>query len=147
MDDMILFGSNKRKLHEARRLIERWLNDHGLQLKSNWQVFRMDYIKKGKHHGRVLDFIGFKFYRDRTTLRKSLMKKLKRKAKKIAKKKKFTIHDAHQMMSYLGYVDWSDTYKVYKRYCANHASFTKCRKYISHYDKKQKILEKEVSLQ
>ena len=135
MDDMVLFGSNKRKLHKAKKLIEQWLNDNHLQLKDNWQLFRFDYVKHGDHKGRPLDFLGFKIYRDRTVLRKSILLKMTRKAKKIQKKNKFTIHDAHQMMSYLGWVDWSDTYKIYKKYIAPTITFKKCRKRISQYDK------------
>lgn len=144
MDDMILFGSNKRQLHKARKKIEEFLSNLKLKIKDNWQLFRFDYIKNGKHHGRPLDFIGFKFYRDRTILRKNIMLRLTKKARKIEKKGKFTIHDAHQMMSYLGWIDWTDTYKVYTKYVAPYINFKKCRKYISQYDKKQRRLLKEL---
>lgn len=149
MDDMVLFGPNKRKLHEARKQIADFLAGLKLKLKDNWQLFRFDYIKKDKngnkkHHGRPLDFIGFKFYRDRTVLRKNIMIKMTRKAKKIEKKGKFTIYDAHQMMSYLGWIDWTDTYKVYSKYVAPYINFKKCRKYISQYDKKHQQLLNEI---
>ena len=137
MDDMVIFSSNKRKLHRVKEAIEIWLNDNGLKLKDNWQIFRFDYIKHGEHRGRALDFIGFKIYRDKTLLRKRLMLRLTRKAKKIQKKNDFTIHDAHQMMSYLGWIDWSDTYQVYKKYVAPIITFKKCRKRISQYDKRR----------
>ena len=142
MDDMVVFSSNKRKLHHIKDEIEKWLKIHKLQLKDNWQLFRFDYIKHGEHRGRVLDFIGFKIYRDKTVLRKKLMFRFTRKAKKIQKKGKFTIHDAHQMMSYLGWIDWSDTYKVYKKYVAPIVTFKKCKKRISQYDKRQAELRK-----
>ena len=137
MDDMVLFGSNKRVLHRVKHKVEEWLNLNGLTLKKNWQLFRFDYIRKKRHKGRHLDFIGFKIYRDRTVLRKNLMLKITRKVKKIEKKGKFTIHDAHQLMSYLGWIDWSDTYKVYKKYVAPTITFKKCKNHISQYDKLQ----------
>jgi len=146
MDDMVLFGSNKKKLHKAKEAIENFLRDKlKLKLKENWQLFRFDYIKNGKHKGRALDFVGFKFYRDKITLRKNIMLRLTRKAKKIEKKGKFTIHDARQLMAWLGWIDWTDTYNVYKKYIAPYINFKKCRKRISQYDKKHsemlKILE------
>ncbi|MCM1232026.1 MAG: reverse transcriptase/maturase family protein [Ruminococcus flavefaciens] len=63
MDDMVIFGPNKKKLHKIRRKIEEYLeNELGLKMKENHQVFRFDYTKKGERRGRHLDFMGFKFY-------------------------------------------------------------------------------------
>lgn len=88
MDDMVIFGSNKRKLHKIRIAISKYLEELGLELKDNWQVFRFDYVKSGKHYGRPLDYMGFKFYRDKTILRTSIMLKSTRKAKKYTKRVK-----------------------------------------------------------
>ena len=136
MDDMILFNSNKRKLKYACVEIENFLNCIGLELKNKPDIRRFVHNKKGEIVGYPVDFVGFKLYRDRTRLRKRLMLKLTRKAKKIKKKGKFTIHDAHQIMSYLGWVSWSDTYNVYKKYVSNVITFKQIKKYISKYDKK-----------
>lgn len=147
-DDMVLFDSNKRKLHKAFFKIKEWLEGIGLKIKENWQLFRFDYIKRDKetgekvHKGRPLDFLGFKIYRDRTVLRKSIMLRITRKAKKIKKKGKFTIHDAHQMMAWLGWLDWADCYKMYKKYIKKTITIKECRKRISQYDKKQARLNK-----
>ena len=108
MDDMVIFGSNKRVLHRMRQAISDYLGmELGLELKANWQVFRFSY---GNNQGRDLDFMGFRFYRNRTILRKSIMYKATRKARKISKKEKTTILDARQMLSYLGWIDCTDTY-------------------------------------
>ena len=136
MDDMVLFSSNKDDLKKALKAIRKWLKEHNLTLKSNWQIFRFDYItKKGKHKGRELDFIGFKYYCNKVILRKKLMLKLTRKAKKIEKKGKFTIHDARQLMSQFGLVDWADVYQVYKKYVAPYITIKACKERISKYDK------------
>lgn len=83
MDDMVIFGSNKRVLHRMRQAISDYLEmELGLELKANWQVFRFSY---GNNQGRDLDFMGFRFYRNRTILRKSIMYKATRKARKISK--------------------------------------------------------------
>lgn len=137
MDDMVLFAKGKEILHRAFDAIKEMLGDLKLKIKKDWQIFRMDYIENGKHKGRALDFCGFKFYRDRIQLRKSLLKRFKRKANKIHKKKKCTIHDAHQLMAYLGYIDWADVYQVYKEYVMPCMPFRKCKDRISQYDKRQ----------
>ena len=74
MDDFVIFGGNKRKLHRMRRAIAGYIGKIGLELKDNWQVFLFDYEKKG----RPLDFMGFKFYRNRTVLRKGILRRMRR---------------------------------------------------------------------
>lgn len=114
MDDMIIFGSNKRSLHKTRKGIAEYLENIKLELKDNWQVFKFDYIKSdGTRCGRPLDFMGFKFYRDRTIVRKSIMLKATRKANRIRKKEHVTWYDACQMVSYLGWLKSADTYNVF----------------------------------
>ena len=94
MDDMVIFGSNKKVLHQTRQAISDYLeNELGLSLKDNWQIFRFSY---GNDKGRDLDFMGFRFFRNRTILRKTIMYKATRKARKLSRKEKPTIHDAHQ---------------------------------------------------
>ncbi len=145
MDDMVGFGSNKKNLHRARESIERYLNDNlGVRLKDNWQVFRFDYVKCGKHYGRCLDFMGFKFYRDKTVLRKSIMLKATRKAKKLSKKDKITIYDIRQMMAYLGWIDCTDTYGMYEERIKPYVNFQYCKRRLSKYDKRINKIRKEV---
>lgn len=115
MDDMVVFGANKRKLHQMRIEIDRYLHEElGLELKDNWQVFPT------KH--RNLDFIGFRFFRNRITLRKSILQKARRKARRIHNKDKPTVYDAKQMLSYLGWLTQTDTYGFYLKHikpCVN----------------------------
>lgn len=147
MDDMVIFGSNKKVLHQIRLGISQYLEaELGLELKGNWQVFRFSYTekvtvhdKKGDHvievdRGRDLDFMGFRFYRKRTTLRRSIMLKATRKARKIHKKPKPTVYDYRQMMSYLGWIDATDVYKMYLRHIKPRVNFKRMKRYISRYD-------------
>lgn len=62
MDDMCLFSASKRALHKAVKAIREFLAGLSLQLKSNWQVFPTA--------SRAVDFLGFRFFREKTTLRK-----------------------------------------------------------------------------
>jgi len=137
MDDMVIFGSNKKALHKMRQAITDYLDaELGLELKDNWQVFRFVYVDQdGEEHGRDLDFMGFRFYRNKTILRKSIMLKATRKAKRISVKERPTIYDARQMMSYLGCVNCTDTYDMYIRWIKPYVNFQNLKRKISKHDK------------
>lgn len=107
MDDCVLFGSNKKKLHKARREMVKYLEDIGLEMKDNWQVFRVD--------KRPLDFLGFKFYRTHITMRKRNSLRIKRRAKKISKKDKLNFKDSSAMLSYMGWLKYSNSYNYYNK--------------------------------
>ena len=136
VDDMVIFGSNKKILHKIREEISNYLQHNlGVVMKSNYQVFRFDYIRSNKHYGRHLDFLGFRFYRDRVTLRKSIMLKATRKAKRISKKIKMTIYDAKQILAYLGWLKCTDTYNMYIKWIKPFISFQNSKKIVSIHDK------------
>lgn len=140
MDDMVIFGSNKRELHRMFDAIRIYLKDElDLTVKGNWQIFLFDYVRKdGSHVGRDLDFMGFRFYRDRTVLRRSVMLKATRKAKRVCKKKRTkTIHDARQMLSYLGWIDATDTYGMYKKRIKPYISFQAMKRRVSRHQKRE----------
>lgn len=139
MDDMVIFGSNKRKLHKMKESIEEYLNTNlGLELNPAWQVFKFHYIKKdGKEIGRFLDFMGFRFYRNRTTLRRGIMLKASRKARRIAKKHPRTAYDFKQMLSYKGWISNADVYGMYKKWIKPYVSFRLMRKYVGHVQRKE----------
>lgn len=150
MDDMVVFGSNKKVLHRMRQAIADYLvGELGLELKDNWQVFRFSYIDAdGEERGRDLDFMGFRFFRNRTILRKSIMYKATRKARKISKKEKPTIYDARQMLSYLGWIDCTDTYRMYHKWIKPYISFQRLKRKVSQYDMydDRRVYQKLVSL-
>jgi len=138
MDDIVIFSSNKRKLHKMRAEIEKFLNKSDLKLKGNYQVFQFDYIdKNGKHHGRFIDFMGFKFYRDRTTIRKSVFIRACRLAARLQKKLQLSWYDACRMLSYMGWFLPTNTYQAYKKYIDNKISRKGLKKIVSMHDKKQ----------
>ena len=54
MDDIVLFGPNKKKLHRARKAIAEYLQKRlRLQMKGNWQVFPLKL--------RPMDYVGYRF--------------------------------------------------------------------------------------
>lgn len=135
MDDMIIYGPNKKKLHKMREEIDRYLQIAlGLELKNNWQVFRFTYgpNENPNSFGRHLDFMGFRFYRTKITLRRSIMLRASRKAAKIGKKPKPTIFDIRQMMSYYGWLSWTNTYSFYRKWIKPKVNFRAFRKRVGH---------------
>lgn len=44
MDDVVMFGRNKKELHRILDAISDYLEPFGLHIKGNWQVFRVDHI-------------------------------------------------------------------------------------------------------
>lgn len=138
MDDMVIFCSSKRKLHKIKETIEIYLRDNlSLELKENWQLFRF-HTRNNK--GRFLDFMGFRFYRNRTTLRRKIALKAMRKAKRIMKKNHITVHDARQMLTYIGWSRCTDTYNWLKKYILQCVSFRQLRKIVSKYDKERMVI-------
>lgn len=130
MDDMVVFGSNKRKLHRMRESIAQFLNLIGLEMKSNWQVFPII--------SRFLDFMGYRFYHNRVTLRRSILYKACRKSNRLAKHKP-SIYSLKQAMSYLGWFSQSDTYNIFRKRFNNNINIQYMKRRISTYDKRMAI--------
>ena len=100
MDDLEIFGNNKKKLHKALKFIMSYLKNIGLKLNGNWQVFKYQC-------NRVLDFLGYRFYRNYTLVRKRIVLRFRRvlnKAKRrLNKSKKPTYKQSASIISYLGW--------------------------------------------
>lgn len=86
-DDIVFYSDSKEVLHEAfRTKIRPYLEQKlGLNVKGNYQVFPVARNNQDKH-GRALDFIGFKFYREQKLIRKSIKKNFCRAAARINKR-------------------------------------------------------------
>ena len=135
MDDMILFGSNKRKLHRVRKEISGYLEaELHLQLKGNWQVFLMDSTRV-KKKGRYLDFLGFKFFRNHIGLRGKLALRIQRKAKRIYRKGHANVRDARQMAIYAGLAKYANCRKWFREHVTRYVCIRNMRLIISRYDR------------
>ncbi len=108
VDDLVLLGPNKKRLHAARRAIADYLQGIGLQLKGNWQVFRID--------DRGIDFLGLRFFRGHTILRKRNALRIRRRMRKIARKGYLSYRDACAVISYWGWIKRSNSYGFYHKY-------------------------------
>lgn len=144
MDDIVIFCSNKKKLHKLKKDLDECLASFGLSIKGNWQVFRFDYIdKEGNRKGQDLDFMGFRFFRDKTIIRKKIMMKIARKSKKMHKKRFVTIHECRQLLSYFGWIRHTDSINFLVNTILPNFSIKYCKHVVSEYDKKMNRMRQE----
>lgn len=139
MDDMVILGKNKKGLHRIRKSIEEHLKDElQLELKGDWQVFRFEHIcKDGKVRGRMLDFMGFQFHYDRTTIRKKNLESARRKANHIDKQEKISWYNAAAMLSYMGLFKHTDTYGYYVKHIKPKVHVKKLKRIVSKHSRKE----------
>lgn len=129
MDDMALFGRNKKELHRIRKLIAEFISPMGLTLKENWQVFKVD--------ARPVDFLGFRFYRNKTTLRRRNSLRIRRRVKKVYRKGKVTVNDARAILSYLGWIKHSNSRWFFNVYIKPYINIKKLKEVIRNESRKQ----------
>jgi len=78
VDDMVLFGPNKKKLHKIRIALDEKLKDLNLEMKGNWQVYKIN--------SRRVDFLGFRTGRNNRIDRKRNMVEFARYTKRHGRK-------------------------------------------------------------
>lgn len=105
MDDMVILSNSKEYLHQLRKEIEAYLLENlGLKLKENWQVFPT-YV-------RGIDFVGYRSFGDYTLLRRSTKARLKIATKKLLRKTNtgapLSQSDQSTVGSYKGILEWGD---------------------------------------
>ena len=136
IEDMVLFHRIKKELHKIKDKIEEFLKQEDLKLKENWQLFKMD--------SRPLDFLGYRFYRGYTTLRKSNFLRIKRRYKKIYKKGKLTYKDASASLSYYGWLKHCNSYNFNQKYVKPYIDLNKCKGVIKNASGKQFKTNKKI---
>ena len=135
MDDIILFGANKKDLHKAMSLVIEFVKTAlQLKIKESWSLFRTGYVDKfGKQRGRDLDYMGLVFHGQNlikrcysgkivtirkvsTRIRASIFLKARRKihrfTKKIKSKKIIGCRFAMSTVAYNGWFVTTDSFSV-----------------------------------
>lgn len=113
MDDIVIFSDSKEHLHIVVRLIMEYLQKNlHLQLKRNWQIFPVN--KRG------VDFVGYRFFRGFTLLRKKVCKRFKKSMLAIRKKweagKRINYSQWCSINSYKGWLKWCDSFRLVQKY-------------------------------
>ncbi len=122
MDDILIFGSNKKYLFKAFQLIIKYFNDIlGLNIKPDWRLFSIEYIdKNGKLHGSFVDMMGYRFYRNKIAIRRTIYFRAKRKC--LAFRRKIRKHQfiykkyAQTFISYWGWIKNTNSFKFKNKY-------------------------------
>lgn len=109
MDNVIILSNDKEELHRLRKEIEEfiWDNLH-LKLKGNWQVYPIA--------ARPIDFIGYRYGKDFTLLRKETCQRFKRLCNKIKNANYCSAHNYRSLSSYYGVLKWCDGTKLWNQY-------------------------------
>lgn len=105
VDDMVIIGPNKRKLHSIRRKVDAYLAGIGLKLKPNWQVYQVD--------RRGIDFLGYVFKHGVTRMRGRNFLHLRHQLAKVGKAvglhRPIHRHLARSTSAMLGQRKWWDS--------------------------------------
>ena len=134
MDDMVIIGPSKQKLHKIRQNISNYLESIHLYMKDDWQVFAFEHLtKKGKIKGRPLDFMGFVFHNNRVCLRRSIYFRAVRKAKRIKGKPNW--YNSCQMLSYCGYLKQADCNNAFSESIRPYINLRTLKQVVSNHDK------------
>lgn len=144
IDNKSFFGNNKKEVHKTVDGIIKIAESLGMLIKDDWQVFRFDYIspkcrRKDGRRGRALDALGFRFFRDKTILRKHTALKIRRMAKKIYKSKTVDVHTARSFMSRIGQLRHCNSKRFWLKYVKPYVNIKKLKEIIRNADRKQYI--------
>lgn len=150
IDDMVLLGSNKRKLHKDVAAIMAYVQDElGLKIKDNWQVFkvRRDKHMRGKCDGRPVDFLGYCFCIGYTTLRKRNALSLMRASRKIQRliryKQPIPFTLAAGFLSRVGQAQHCDYYGLRRAYI-DVISIKKLKEVVRNESKRRRVAEQRI---
>ena len=113
MDDMTIYHKSKAFLHWVARKIMDYLKRFlDLELKKNWQIFPT--VVRG------VDFVGYRFFRAFTLLRKKTCKRFKKAMVAIREKweqgKRICYREWCRINSYKGWLKWCDSYRLSEKY-------------------------------
>lgn len=107
MDDITIYGSNKRKLRKFLLDLNEKIKENDLELKSNYQIFPTNV--------RGVDFVGYRFYHDHITLRRRNSLRLMRICR-AARKGRTNVGFARCYLSRISQLDYCDNVKFIKKY-------------------------------
>ncbi len=121
-DDMVLLDGNRRKLRRGVDALIEQLAQLKLQIKSNWQLWRS--------WSRPLDFLGFKFYREHTEVRKTTFLRMRRRIRSIQKSGRLTTRQAQTVIAYNSQAAQANSYTLYNKVFKD-INLARCRGVVS----------------
>ena len=131
LDNFTLFSKGKKTLKKALRLIGKWLINHRMRLKGNYQIFKIKNKIKieitttgmTRVRDRLPNALGYRFGRGFTLLRKNGLLTIKRDVKNFLKKIKNHRHippkHCYALLSRLGRLRHCNHVRIYETYIPN----------------------------
>ena len=108
MDDIVFLHKDKKYLHKLKLFLDNYFEKNlRLKIKENWQVFPVD--------DRGIDYVGYRFFRKYTILRKSIYKNARKSFENNSKNK----------MSYYGWCKYANVGRFVKKYNLDKESIRK----------------------
>lgn len=108
-DDIVILGSSKKDLRVIFDKIKTFVEVNlKLTIKGNYQIFPVDV--------RGIDFLGLRFFRNYTLLRKKILKRMKSNVKKMRSKAILTYSEFCTINSYMGWLKVCDSFKLFTKY-------------------------------
>lgn len=131
VDDMVLIDSNKRKLRKAMLRLAEYLdvNKYAVKLKDNWQLWKI--------FSRPLDFVGYRFYKDYTLLRKKIFYRLTKTVRRI-QKYGLNIRRARRFNSLIGWATHINFKGYYLKYIKPIIHKNTAKEYVGNHDRRLK---------
>lgn len=125
MDNFIMTSNSKETLHEVIKAIEIELENMGLRLKDDWQVFPLSV--------RPISFLSYRQTKGRTVMRKSLMFRISRRMRHL----KPNARTARIVVSYLGILKHCDSHNFKCKYVYPYQNIKESKRLISNADRKR----------
>lgn len=111
-----------------------WLTD--LEMQEDGMCFLTGEVIPTPERTCDTKVMGFVFHYNRTTLRKSILKRATKKAHRIAKKEKVNWYDASAMLASMGWFTHTDTYGFYEDHIKPYVNIKQLKKKVSKHSKK-----------
>lgn len=154
MDNLTIFGGDKRKLRKLKNEINTWLNKHDLELKGDWQIFKVvrnepkeklppprNGVNRPK--GRMVDAVGYRYGRGFSIPRKHTLHRLKRALAKYRKykqgRKRVPNNMAAGLLSRLGQLRHCNNYNLYKMLYNGKSVTKELKKIVREAQKKEEL--------
>ena len=129
VDDVVMFGNNKRKLRRCFEEIKKLLGKSRLVVKENYHLYRTK---------ESLSFLGFVFTEQQIRLRKNIARTILKATRRIRKSVHIWIKDARSLLSLMGWIKHSDSYLFYFNNIKPYISIKKLKRIVSKIERRNR---------
>lgn len=123
IDNFTIFLNRKKQARKVMKAIRKWLKEHGLRVKNNYQVFPIPMFMSKVHPDkgiRLPNALGYRYGRSFALLRKHTALKIKRELKKFYFRYEsglsISLHFAQGLLSRLGMLKHCNSVRFRKKY-------------------------------